>query len=60
MGPSGSCTSLLSISTPLFVKASAISLVPTEQYNAPSYVTGTSISQEEPSIDSDLAVACVS
>lgn len=60
MGPPESWTSLLSISIPLFENASAISLVPTEPYKAPSSVTGTCISQDEPSIDSDLAVAWVS
>ena len=45
IGPSGSCTSLLSISISIFVNASEISLVPTEPYNAPSSVTGTAISQ---------------
>jgi hypothetical protein len=42
------------------VKASDISLVPTEPYNAPSSVTGTVISHTEPSISSDLACALVS
>ena len=48
IGPSGSWTSLLSISTLTARNASAISLVPTEPYNAPSSVTGTAISQTEP------------
>jgi len=59
IGPSGSWTSLLSISTPDSINASDISLVPTEPYNAPSSVTGTNISHDEPSIDSDLPCACV-
>ena len=43
IGPSGSWTSLLSISIFLDEKASDISLVPTEPYSAPSSVTGTEI-----------------
>ena len=43
IGPSGSWTSLLSISIPAAENASEISLVPTEPYRAPSSVTGTAI-----------------
>ena len=50
IGPSGSWTSLLSISMSFDVNASEISRVPTEPYKAPSSVTGTYISHSEPSI----------
>jgi len=59
IGPSGSWTSLLSISIPATVNASEISLVPTEPYKAPSSVTGTAISQVDPVIVSALACDCV-
>jgi len=59
IGPSGSWTSLLSILIWMLVNASAISLVPTEPYKAPSSVTGTFISHSEPSISFALAWACV-